>query len=94
MLAGLALVVARDYVTRHVTSRALGSLAPGFAATRLGYVTYAGLVGDIGLILIAIDVAFRSPAGVWLVVLAIAAFFIGSIVAIGGEVRTYRALKR
>ena len=84
-----ALVVARDAVTRRVTSRSLGTLAPGYAATSTGYLVYAGLICDFGILLIAINYSL-----VWLIVATIAAFIIGSIAGIVGEVVTYRALSR
>ena len=87
--ASTALMVKEDFVVKHVTSKSLGSLAPGYAATHRGYYTYARLVGDIGLVLIALH--FGNP---WFLLLAIAVFIIGSVAAILGEVLTYRALKR
>jgi phosphatidylglycerophosphate synthase len=89
VVAFFALVAARDFVIDHVTSRSLGSLAPGYAATRRGYYTYAALVGVIGLILLALYIG--NP---WLVLLWISLFLATSIAAIAGEVRTYRELKR
>jgi hypothetical protein len=87
--AGVVLLWARDWVMRNVTRRSLGSLAPGYAATPRGYAVYAALVGDIGLVLIALGVEIA-----WLIVASIAVFIIGSAAAIAGEVVTYRALKR
>ena len=89
VLGSVALMLARDFVIKHLTSKSLGSLAPGYAATTRGYYTYAGLVGDIGLVLLALHFG-----NVWFLLLTIAVFVIGSIVAILGEVVTYRALKR
>lgn len=89
VFASAALLAARDFVIRHVTSKSLGSLAPGYAASRSGYNTYAGLVCDIGLILIALHLGIP-----WVVLLTIAFFLLGSIAVIIGEVLTYRALKR
>ena len=74
---------------RNVTSKSLGSLAPGYAASGRGYIAYAALVGDIGLVLIALSAAIP-----WLILLTIALFVGGSIGVIRGEVTTYRALKR
>jgi hypothetical protein len=79
----------RDFVIEHVTSKSLGSLAPGYAATRRGYAAYAGLVTDIGLILIALH--FGNP---WFVLGVIALFIVGSVAVVLGEVLTYRTLKR
>ena len=96
LILGIALVfasaglgLARNFVIEHVTSKSLGSLAPGYAATRSGYNTYVGLVTDIGLILIALHLGI-----VWLVLLTIAFFLLGSVAVIIGEVVTYRAMKR
>ena len=89
LVANVLLLVAREWVMRNVTRRSLGSLAPGYAATPRGYALYAGLVGDIGIVLIALALEV-----VWLLVAAIAVFVIGSVAAILGEVVTYRALKR
>jgi len=89
VFAAAGLWAARDFVTRHVTSKSLGDLAPGYAATKQGYNTYAGLVCDIGLILLALHFG-----NVWVLLLAIAVFLIGSAAVIIGEVVTYRALKR
>ena len=89
IFASAALAAARDFVTKHVTSRSLGSLAPGYAATKSGYNTYAGLVCDIGLILLGLH--YGNP---WFLLAAVAVFILGSIAVIIGEVVTYRALKR
>ena len=98
-LAGLALLLnlgrAGDAVIARVTSRSLGELAPGFAASRGGFRIYAILVLTIGVAVLGLGVAGSSVAiGATLMVLGLATFVIASIVAIVGEVRTYRALKR
>jgi hypothetical protein len=98
-LAGLALLLnlgrAGDAVIAGVTSRSLGELAPGFAASRGGFRIYAILVLTIGVAVLGLGVAGSSVAiGATLMVLGLATFVIASIVAIVGEVRTYRALKR
>jgi hypothetical protein len=87
--ASFALFVARDIIIRRVTSKSLGSLAPGFAATRTGFGLYVGLIGDIGV------VALSLPTGnVYLVLASIALFVFGSVLVIAGEVVVYRRLKR
>src|SRR5258708_13120621 len=57
-LAGLVLLVnllgAADVVMRRVTSQPLGELAPGFAASRRGFRTYAVLVLAIGILCLAL----------------------------------------
>lgn len=89
MLAGLLLVFARRSVIRRVTSRSLGSLAPGYAATQVGYCLYALLVIDIGFIVLSLG------AGASLALLAgVVVFVLASIAVMAGEVVTYRALKR
>jgi hypothetical protein len=82
-------------VIHRVTSRSLGELAPGFAAGRFGFRIYAGLLGALGLTVLGLAVAQGSPVlGVVVVAAGLIAFVLLSIVAIAGEVRTYRALKR
>lgn len=88
IFAAGALYVARDAVIARVTSRPLGSLPPGYAATKLGYRVYAGLVADIGLIALGAGLNIA-----WLVIVAVMLFVIETIVVIAGEVVTYRNLK-
>ena len=76
-------------MTRRVTSRSLGSLAPGYAATRQGYRNYAGLVADIGGFAIGLGIA-----NVWLIAIAAVLFVVGSLVVLFGEIVTYRQVKR
>jgi len=91
--AGLTLLFnlfgAGDHTIRRVTSRSLGELAPGFAASRNGFRTYAVLVVAVGAL--AIGLAMENA-----IVLTVSAvvFVVASVVAITGEVTTYRALKR
>ena len=91
--AGLALLFnllgAGDYVIRRVTSQPLGELAPGFAASRNGFRTYAALVIAVGAL--AIGIALENAV---VLVGSAVAFVAASAVAIAGEVTTYRALKR
>jgi hypothetical protein len=98
-VAGLVLLLnlggAADVVIRRVTSQPLGELAPGFAASRRGFQTYASLVIAIGVIAAGLGVAGSSVLiGVGLMVLGAIAFVVASVIAIAGEVTTYRALKR
>jgi hypothetical protein len=98
-LAGIALLFnvggAADGVIRRVTSRSLGELAPGFAASRGGFKVYAALVLTIGVAVTGLGIADRSALlGIALLALGIAGFLVASVIAIVGEVRTYRALKR
>jgi len=89
VISSYALILGRHFVIRRVTSQPLGSLPPGYAATRRGYLAYTFLVFDLGLILLAIN--FENP---WLILGAIGLFVIASITVIVGEVVTYRNLKR
>jgi hypothetical protein len=98
-LAGLVLLVnlfdAADLVMRRVTSQPLGELAPGFAASRRGFRTYAVLVLAIGILCLGLAAtAWFIPLGAGLLVLGALAFGVASVIAIAGEVETYRALKR
>jgi hypothetical protein len=98
-LAGITLLVnlggAGDAVIHKVTSRSLGELAPGFAASRSGFRVYAVLVLAVGVAVVGLGVIGQSVlAGVALLVAGLVAFVAASVVAIVGEVRTYRALKR
>jgi hypothetical protein len=99
LVAGFVLLLnvggAADLVMRRVTSQPLGELAPGFAASHRGFQTYAALVIAIGLFAIGLGVADSSALiGAGLMVLGGIAFVVASVIAIAGEVSTYRALKR
>jgi len=98
-LAGIVLLFnvggAGDFVIRRVTSRSLGELAPGYAASPGGFKVYAMLVLAIGVAVTGLELVDRSAfVGLGLLLLGIVAFVASSVIAIGGEVRTYRALKR
>ncbi len=98
-LAGIVLLLnvfgAGDYVVRRVTSRSLGELAPGFAATPRGFKTYAVLVLSVGALCAGIGLtAVLIPLAAGVLVLGAVTFGVASMVAIAGEVETYRALKR
>jgi hypothetical protein len=99
LVAGFVLLLnllgAADYVMRRVTSKPLGTLAPGFAATRRGFRTYATLVIAVGILCIGIGTtAVYVPVAAVLLVLGAMIFGIASVVAITGEVESYRSLKR
>ena len=86
---------AGNAVIRSVTSRSLGDLAPGYAASPGGFKVYAVLVLAIGVAVAGLGIADRSTVlGVGLLLVGVAVFAAGSVIAIGGEVRTYRALNR
>jgi hypothetical protein len=98
-LMGVALLFnvggAGDLVIRRVTSRSLGELAPGYAASRGGFKVYAMLVLAVGVAVTGLEIADRSAlVGFGLLVLGIAVFVVASAIAIVGEVRIYRTLKR
>jgi hypothetical protein len=98
-VAGITLLLnlggAGDAVIRKVTSRSLGELAPGFAASLDGFRTYASLVLAIGVAVTGLGIVDRATAlGVTLLVLGLIGFAVASVIAIVGEVRTFRALKR
>jgi hypothetical protein len=99
VVAGLVLLLnlfgAADMVIRRVTSRSLGELAPGFAASRRGFRSYAALILAIGVLCVGLAMTDRFlPLGAALLVLGAMTFGIASVIAIAGEVETYRALKR
>ncbi len=89
VLAGLVLATAQGWVIRHVTSRSLGSLAPGFGATPGGYLVYCYLIFDIGWFVVALVEGFAV-----LLAITIVTFVAGTLVVLVGEIRTFRALKR
>ena len=83
-----------DLVVRRVTSRSLGDLAPGYAASPGGFRVYATLVLAIGVAVVGVGIADRSAIlGAGLLVTGVGVFAVASVIAIAGEVRTYRALK-
>src|SRR6202790_5265747 len=90
-LAGITLLLnvggAADTVIRKVTSRSLGELAPGFAASRGGFRIYAVLVLAIGVAVTGLGVVGQSVAiGVAVVAVGVIAFVAASVLAIVGEV--------
>ena len=94
-VAGVVLLVnlagAADYVMRHLTSRYLGTLPPGFAASRQGFQVYALLVLGIGFLFMGLGVAASAvTAGIVLIGVGLAAFAVTSVLAIRGEVETAR----
>jgi hypothetical protein len=99
LLIGLVLILdigrAGTAVIHRVTSRSLGELAPGFAASRFGFRIYSGLVGSLGIIVVGIAVAQESPIpGAIVIAAGLVAFVLLSVIAIRGEITTYRGLKR
>ena len=97
--AGVVLLLnvagAADVVMKRVTSQPLGELAPGFAATRRGFNTYASLVLAIGIFALGLGLAaWNVQIGTSLIVLGGITFAGASVIAIAGEIKTFRALKR
>jgi hypothetical protein len=84
---------AADMVIKVVTSRYLGSLPPGFAASPGGFRIYAALIIAIGLIFAGFGLA-ETNATLGAVVFAIGAigFIVLSVLVIRGEIATYRAI--
>jgi len=84
-----------DLVMRRVTSQSLGELAPGFAATRRGFNTYAALILAIGIFAVGLGLASSNvQIGTSLIVLGGITFAGASVIAIAGEIETFRGLKR
>lgn len=97
--AGIVLLLdlfgAGDFVMRHVTSRYLGSLPPGFANSKRGFRVYSVLVIAIGLIFLGVAAAERIvQLGIVLLVVGVIAFVVLSVIAIRGEGEVYRGHKQ
>jgi hypothetical protein len=94
-LSGIVLLLnlfgAGDYVMRSVTQKDLGSLPPGFAASKRGFRVYSTLLLAVGLVCIGVGlIAKLLPVGAALIVVGAVVFGIASVVAITGEVETAR----
>jgi hypothetical protein len=86
---------AADALIRRVTSRNLGSLAPGYAADPNGMRVYAALLVGLGLAVLGVGVGPGSPlVGALAFVAGAVVFVAASVLIIAGEVRTYRALPK
>jgi hypothetical protein len=82
---------AGDYVIRHLTSKSLGTLPPGYAASKHGFQVYSLLVLGIGLVFLGLGTAATAvTAGIVLIGVGVAGFAISSVLAIRGEVTTAR----
>jgi hypothetical protein len=93
VLIGLVLAVnlagAGDFVMRTVTNRYLGSLPPGFAASKGGFRVYALLVIAIGLLFAGFAIADTSVGtGIAIFAVGVIGFVILSVLAIRGEIAT------
>jgi hypothetical protein len=101
LLAGAGIVLllnlggAADALIRRVTSRNLGTLAPGYAADPGGMRVYAVLLVGLGLAVAGVGVGPGSPlVGAIAFVAGAIVFIVASVLVIAGEVRTYRALPK
>jgi hypothetical protein len=91
----LNLFGAGDVVIRRVTSRDLGSLPPGFAASKRGFRIYAVLLIAVGVLCLGLAATtWLLPLGAAMLVAGAITFGIASMVAIAGEVETARGQKR
>jgi hypothetical protein len=87
----LNLLGAGAFVMRTVTSRYLGSLPPGYAASQTGFRVYALLVIAIGLLFAGFGAAETSVAiGIVLFAIGVVGFVVLSVLAIRGEMETMR----
>jgi hypothetical protein len=87
--------VAANFLIRHLTSRSLGTLAPGYAASRAGITTYSNVIASFGIVVIGLGATdWAGTTGAFVAVVGLIMFVAFSAAAIAGEVRTYRALKR
>ena len=98
-LSGLVLLLnvfgAGDLVIRKVTAKSLGELAPGYAASKRGFRVYATLLLAVGILCMGVGMTAKFlPLAAGLLVVGAVIFGIASMVAIAGEVETYRMLKR
>ena len=97
-LLGVVLLVnlfgAGDLVIRGVTSRYLGSLPPGYAASKQGLRAYAALIVAIGLVFAGFGLAESTVAlGSVFFGAGAVAFVVLSVFVIRGEIATYRAMR-
>ena len=97
-LAGIVLLLnllgAGEYVIRRVTSRNLGELPPGFAASKRGFRIYATLVLAVGIVVVGVGlIGSLVPIAAALIALGALIFGVASVVAIAGEVETARKPK-
>jgi hypothetical protein len=82
-------------VMRHVTSKYLGSLPPGYANTQTGFRVYSVLIVSIGVLFIGLGVAaWQVVVGVALLAAGVVGFAVTSVLGIRGEGEVYRRSKR
>ena len=86
---------AADSLITNLTSRSLGTLAPGYAASSSGIKVYANVVASFGIVVIGLGATdWAGSVGAFVAFVGVVLFVAFSAIAIVGEVRTYRALKR
>jgi len=86
---------AATWLIRRVTSRNLGSLAPGYAASPGGMRVYAVLLCGLGIAFGGVGLtSFRPFFGLAAIGLGAVVFVVATALIIAGEVRTYRALPK
>jgi len=95
VVAGVVLVLnlfgAGDFVMRHVTSKYLGSLPPGFANSKRGFRVYSILIISIGIAFLGIWVAATTVAfGLVLLAAGVIGFVVTSVIGIRGEAEISR----
>ncbi|HEV2414855.1 MAG TPA: hypothetical protein VGX27_08595 [Candidatus Dormibacteraeota bacterium] len=95
VIVGVVLLVnllgAGDFVMRTVTSKYLGSLPPGYAASKAGFRIYSLLVVAIGVVFAGVGLAGSLVAvGVALIAIGAVVFVVTSVIAIRGEGETMR----
>jgi hypothetical protein len=97
LLAGgiLYTKVAGAFLIKNLTSRSLGTLAPGYAASPSGIRVYANVIASFGIVVIGLGATdWAGSMGAFVAIVGLVMFVAFSAVAIAGEVKTYRALKR
>jgi hypothetical protein len=97
LLAGgfLYTKVVGAFLIKNLTSRSLGTLAPGYAASPSGIRVYANVIASFGIVVIGLGATdWAGRMGAFVAVVGLVMFVAFSAIAIAGEVKTYRALKR
>src|SRR5256885_7471845 len=94
-VAGLVLLLnlfgAGDYVSRRVTSKYLGELPPGFAASRRGFRIYATLVIAIGVVRLGLGLTSTLlPIAAGLIVVGAVVLRLASVVAVAGQAEGFQ----
>lgn len=86
---------AATWLIRRVTSRNLGTLAPGYAASPGGMRVYAILLCGLGIAIGGVGLTpFRPFFGLAALGVGAIVFAVATALIAAGEVRTYRALPK